>query len=94
MVYVPSECVSCSSVFQTWLNGPVLKGLLNGAGEAMILRVQTRLKELADLLLWPTLAHSSRQGDVACGVEATTQVMNKVSSSIRAVRTLRNLPMR
>lgn len=61
-----------SSVFRTWIDGPALGAVLDGITASLSSKVKTRLAELADLLMWPTLTYMTGRGDAVFREEVAT----------------------
>lgn len=71
VVYVPRRCVPASAAFRTWLGGPGL-GILGGPGVPLANKVKSRLSELAEKLMWPTLEYMTGRGDAVFREEVVT----------------------
>ncbi|CAM9286047.1 unnamed protein product [Ectocarpus sp. 6 AP-2014] len=80
VVYVPRRCVPPCAAFRTWLDGPVLGELLDGIGVSRANNIRARLSELAQKLMWPTLAYMAGRGDAVFREEVVTLQVQRVQS--------------
>lgn len=72
VVYTPEKCVTCASPFTAWLDDSALCVILHGTDDSKALRIKARLRELADLLLWPIVAYMEGRGDAVFREDITT----------------------
>lgn len=77
VVYVPRRCVPPCAAFRTWLDSPVLGELLGGIGVSRGNIIRARLSELAQKLMWPTLAYMAGRGDAVFREEVVTLQVGK-----------------
>ncbi|CAM9781524.1 unnamed protein product [Ectocarpus sp. 12 AP-2014] len=80
VVYVPRRCVPPCAAFRTWLDGPVLGELLDGIGVSRANNTRARLSELAQKLMWPTLAYMAGRGDAVFREDVVTLEVQRVQS--------------
>lgn len=72
VVYVPENCVACSSRFAAWLDSCALCALLGGTDVSKDRQIKARLVELADLLLWPMVEYMASRGDTVFREDVAT----------------------
>lgn len=82
VVYVPRRCVPPCAAFRTWLDGPVLGELLDDIGVSRANNIRARLSELAQKLMWPTLAYMAGRGDAVFREEVVTLQVGKAQDRI------------
>ncbi|CAM9197261.1 unnamed protein product [Discosporangium mesarthrocarpum] len=80
VVYVPQGCVSWRLSFQSWLEGPTLPTLLCGGGAGYLESVKSRLGDLADLVVQPTLLYMAERGGAVFREDVTTIQVQRVAS--------------
>lgn len=72
VVYTPEKCVTCASRFTAWLDDSALYVILDGTDASKALQIKARLRELANLLLWPIVAYMEGRGDAVFRENITT----------------------